>query len=64
MLLLSELSAMGESVLIHGVELGFSCVPLHKVFLKSASGPITVGVQPSLPVEGVSLLLGNDLRSL
>ena len=25
------------------------------------SGPIIVGVQPTLPVEGVSLLLGNDL---
>ena len=33
------------------------------MFLKSdlVSGPITVGVQPTLPVEGVSLLLGNDL---
>ena len=63
MLPLSELSATGESVLIHGVELELTCVPLHRVFLKSnlASGPITVGVRPTLPVEGVSLLLGNDL---
>ena len=38
---LSELSATGESVLIHGVELGFTCVPLHSVLLKSnlVSGP-------------------------
>ena len=45
-LLLSELSATGESVLIHGVELGFTCVPLHGVFLKSnlVSDLITVGV--------------------
>lgn len=62
-LALSEQSATGETVLIHGVELGFSCVPLHRVFLKSGlvSGPVVVGVQPKLPVEGVSLLLGNDL---
>ena len=25
------------------------------------SGPVTVGIRPTLPVEGVSLLLGNDL---
>ncbi|XP_065917657.1 uncharacterized protein [Dysidea avara] len=62
-LALSEQFATGETVLIHGVELGFACVPLHRVFLKSdlVSGPILVGVQSTLPVEGVSLLLGNDL---
>ena len=60
---LSELSATGESVLIHGVELGFTCVLLNRVFLmlNLVSAPITVGVRPTLPVEGVSLLLGNDL---
>ena len=60
---LSELSATEESVLIYGVELGFTCAYLHRVFLKLhlVSGPITVGVQPTLLVEGVSLLLGNDL---
>ena len=62
-LAVTEQSATGETVLIHGVELGFSCVPLHRVFLQSdfVSGPIIVGVRPTLPVEGVSLLLGNDL---
>ena len=60
---LTEQSATGETVLIHGVELGFSAVPLYRVFLKSdlVSGPIIVGVRPTLPIEGVSLLLGNDL---
>ena len=55
----SEQSATGQSVLIHRVELGFSCVPLHRVFLKSdlVSDPIIIGVQPTLPVEGVSLFL-------
>ena len=61
---LTEQSATGETVLIYGVELGFSAVPLYRVFLKSdlVSGPIIVfGVRPTLPIEGVSLLLGNDL---
>jgi hypothetical protein len=37
--------------------------PLHKVYLSSGhvSGPVTVGVQPSLPVDGIDLILGNDL---
>jgi hypothetical protein len=25
------------------------------------SGPVVVGVRPTLPLEGISLLLGNDL---
>lgn len=60
---LTEQSTTGKTVLIHGVELGFYCVPLHRVFLQSdlVAGPIIVGVRPTLPVEGVSLLLGNDL---
>ena len=46
---------------------GSSCieVPLHHIKLKSdlVSGPVTVGVTPSLPkgLEGVTLLLGNDV---
>ena len=41
----------------------WSWVPLHKVFLKSdlISGHVIVGVNPDLPVKGVSLLLGNEL---
>ena len=60
---LTEKSGTGETVLIHVVELGFSAVPLYRVFLKSdlVFGPIIVGVRPTLPVEGVSLLLGIDL---
>lgn len=49
--------------MIQGVELGCISVPLHNIFLKSGlvSGVVTVGVRPTLPVEGVSMLLGNDL---
>ena len=60
---LSEKTSSGSSVLLQGVELGFINVPLHCVYLKSdlVTGPVTIGVRPELPVEGVSLILGNDL---
>ncbi|VDI33817.1 Hypothetical predicted protein [Mytilus galloprovincialis] len=49
--------------LLQGVELGCIDVPLHRIYLKSdlITGPVVVGVRPNLPVEGVTLLLGNDL---
>ncbi|CAC5410428.1 unnamed protein product [Mytilus coruscus] len=60
---LSEETSVGASVLLQGVELGCIDVPLHRIYLKSdlITGPVVVGVRPNLPVEGVSLLLGNDL---
>ena len=60
---LSERSHSGKSVLIQGVECGLVTVPLHQVNLKSdlVSGTVTVGARPSLPIEGVHLILGNDL---
>ena len=60
---LSEKSHSGKSVLIQGVECGLVTVPLHQVNLKSdlVSGPVTVGARPSLPIEGVHLIQGNDL---
>ena len=60
---LSAETSAGASVLIQGVELGVIKVPLHFVELKSdfVCGSVTVGVRPTLPIEGVSLLLGNDL---
>ena len=38
-------------------------MPLHTVYLKSnlVTGPVKVKIQPSLPFEGVHLVLGNDL---
>ena len=43
--------------------MGYVSVPIHKIFLQSdlVSGYITVGIQPTLPVDGISLLLGNDI---
>ena len=49
--------------MIQGVELGIVSVPLHSIHLKSdlVSGDVVVGLRPTLPIEGVSLILGNDL---
>ncbi|KAJ8046965.1 hypothetical protein HOLleu_05822 [Holothuria leucospilota] len=60
---LSDSTSTGANVLIQGVECGFISVPLHKINLKSdlTSGSVIVGVRPTLPVKGVSLLLGNAL---
>ena len=60
---LSEKSHSGKSVLNQGVECGLVTVPLHQVNLMSdlVSVTVTVGARPSLPIEGVHLILGNDL---
>ena len=60
---LTENSFTGANVLISGVEMGVLEVPLHEVNIKSSliNGNIVIGMRPSLPVEGISLLLGNDL---
>ena len=54
----SEKSYSGESVLLQGVECGIVNVLLHHVFLTSdlVSGPVTVDVHTSLPIDGIHLL--------
>ena len=56
-------SFTGANVLILGVEMGVLEVRLHEVNIKSSlmNGNIVIGMSPSLPVEGISLILGNDL---
>ena len=56
-------SFTGTDVLILGVELEPIRVPLHEVELQSSivTGLVRVRVCPSLPVEGLSMILGNDL---
>ena len=60
---LTENSFTGANVLISGVEIGVLEVPLHEVNIKTSliNGNIVIGMRPSLPVEGISLILGNDL---
>ena len=62
-LLLSEQSYTGSNVLIQGVKSEVISIPLHIVSLHTEMvlGPVMVGAMTSLPVEGISLILGNDL---
>ena len=59
----SKYTFTGDSILIQGVEVAPISVPLHRVKLLSdfVSGVVRVDVRPSLPVVGVTLILGNDL---
>ena len=54
------ITSAGANVLLQGVHPGFHSVPLHHINLKSnfASGPVVVGVRPTLPVEYISLIFG------
>jgi len=60
---LSNKTSMDANVLIQGLELNIITVPLHKVYLHSdlIIGPVVVGIRPTLPLKGVSFVLGNDL---
>ena len=62
-LTLSDNTDTCTKMLIQGVEMGCVSAPLHNVNLISDiySGPVTVAVRPSLPVEGVTFILGNDI---
>ncbi len=59
----SAVTYTGSDVLVRGIELGCVKLPLHTVCLTSdlVSGVVELGVRSELPVEGVSLVLGNDL---
>ena len=60
---LTENSFTGANVLISLVEMSVLEVPLHEMNIKSSliNGNIVIGMRPSLPVERISLILGNDL---
>lgn len=53
----------GTDVLICGIGMQCINVPLHNVYLKSdlVTGTVKLGVRSQLPVEGVGVILGNDL---
>ena len=56
-------TATGERVVIQGVGGNVVSVPLHQISLDSeiVCGTVIVGVVDSLPMQGISMLLGNDL---
>lgn len=60
---LSEETSCGSSVLVQGLEMEIINVPLHRVHIESelVTGFVRVGVRHSLPVKGVTFILGNDL---
>uniref|UniRef100_A0A3B1J0P6 Gypsy retrotransposon integrase-like protein 1 n=1 Tax=Astyanax mexicanus TaxID=7994 RepID=A0A3B1J0P6_ASTMX len=60
---LSDQTFCGSYVLCRGIAMQYVKVPLHCVRLTSglATGVFTVGVCPSLPVEGVTFIMGNDI---
>jgi len=53
-------SSTGASVL---VQVGVLNAPLYKIYLISnlVFGEFTVGIRSTLPAQGISLILGNDL---
>uniref|UniRef100_A0A3B3BUU0 Gypsy retrotransposon integrase-like protein 1 n=1 Tax=Oryzias melastigma TaxID=30732 RepID=A0A3B3BUU0_ORYME len=59
----TKASSCGSSVMIQGVGVNLVSAPLHTVYLESplVTGLVKVAVLPTLPIEGVDLLLGNDL---
>lgn len=63
MLKFSDVSDTGARVLIRGIELQPFSAPLHKIELTSGlvNGMVLVAVRKDLPVEGVDILLGNNL---
>ena len=61
----SEKSSAGVNVPIKGVDSSdYTPVPLHNAYLSSnlVAGPVTLGIRPSLPFDGVHLLLGMTLQ--
>ncbi len=59
----SDTTFTGNEVLVRGIEMCCVNVPLHTAYLKSdiVSGVVNLAVHEQLPVEGVDLILGNDL---
>ena len=49
--------------LLQGVELGAISAPLQRIHIESdlVTGPVIVGINPTLPMKGISMILGNDL---
>uniref|UniRef100_A0AAQ5ZP60 Gypsy retrotransposon integrase-like protein 1 n=1 Tax=Amphiprion ocellaris TaxID=80972 RepID=A0AAQ5ZP60_AMPOC len=59
----SKDSDTGDCVIVRGVSLVPLSAPLHKVFLTSGfvEGNVHIAVRPALPLNGVDVILGNDL---
>ena len=60
---ISKSTYTGQNIALRGVDMATILVPLHRIQLKSEyyNGPVTIGVQTALPINGISLILGNDI---
>lgn len=52
-----------DRIFMRGMGLNVLSVPMHKLILECGfvKGEVTIGVRPALPVQGVHILLGNQL---
>ena len=59
----SEKTDSGDKILMRGMGLDVVLFPEHKMNLdcELVQGEVPMGVRPALPIEGVDLILGNDL---
>ena len=59
----SSVTDTGSCVLIKGMGMQLFSAPLHRFSLSCAlvKGQVSMGVRPSLPVQGMAIILGNDL---
>ena len=60
---LSDKSSVNARALVRGFGMQWVGVPLHSIHLDCdlVKGGVVVGVSPQFPIEGVALILGNDL---
>lgn len=60
---LSDKTFTGNSLLRKSIELGVVSASLHHFYLKSdmITGPVIVGIYPTIPIKEISIVIGNDL---
>ena len=59
----SSKTETGDFILMRGMGLELTPVPRHNMVLECdlVRGAVAVGVRPALPIEGVAMIVGNDL---
>lgn len=61
----SEKTYCGSDVFVQGIEIRVEKVPLHKIYIRSewVTGFVKVAVRSQLTINGLILIIGNDLAS-
>lgn len=59
----SDITDTGARIPVRGMGMEILCVPQHKMWLSCElfQGEVAVAVRPALPLEGIQLILGNDI---